>query len=136
MLDDTIQQLFNIAHNHNRNVKYIKANVLDVNIEQTDMLFIDTWHQYDQLKQELHKHAKFVNKYIVLHDTFTFGIHGENSSGCGGIVLTDHLNDPIGLLPALIEFMIEYPEWKFKYHSIKNNGLTVIERTIDEKKIF
>jgi hypothetical protein len=33
-----------------------------------------------------------------------------------------------GLLHAIIEFMIEHPEWKWKYHSVHNNGLTVLER--------
>jgi len=94
------------------------------------MLFIDTWHQYDQLKNELNKHANKVNKYIALHDTYTFGIRGENFSGSGGIILTENIENPIGLLPALIEFMIENPEWKFKYHTIDNNGLIVIERIV------
>jgi hypothetical protein len=121
-IDDELNKLFNFAKQNNKNVEYIKANVLNIHIEQTDMLFIDTWHQYDQLKKELNKHARNVNSYIVLHDTFTFGIKGENFSG------TEHLENPVGLLPALIEFMIENPEWKFKYHTINNNGLTVIQR--------
>jgi predicted O-methyltransferase YrrM len=29
-----------------------QANVLEVEIEDTDLLFIDTWHVYDQLKEE------------------------------------------------------------------------------------
>jgi hypothetical protein len=122
LINKDINKLFDLAKIENIDVEYIEKNVLDIDIEQTDMLFIDTWHQYDQLKKELNNHAKNVNKYIVLHDTFTFGIKGENFSG------TDHLENPVGVLPALIEFMIENPEWKFKYHTINNNGLIVIQR--------
>lgn len=32
----------------------------------------------------------------------------------------------VGILPALIEFMILNPEWKFKVRKLNNNGLTLI----------
>jgi hypothetical protein len=34
----------------------------------------------------------------------------------------------LGLLPAIIEFIIDHPEWKFKIHKTNNNGLTVLEK--------
>jgi hypothetical protein len=34
----------------------------------------------------------------------------------------------LGLLPAIIEFMIENPEWKFKIHKTNNSGMTVLEK--------
>ena len=57
---------------------FYKQDVLDVTIEETDLLFIDTWHIYDQLIQELNIHSGNVRKYIILHDTTTFGEVGES----------------------------------------------------------
>jgi hypothetical protein len=90
------------------------------------MLFIDTHHNYEHLSRELKRHAHKVKKYILLHDTQTFGTSPENNAHCiqyGGFV-SDR-----GILPALIEFMIDNPEWKFKLHRTNNNGLTLIEKT-------
>jgi len=109
-------QLFDIARQHGKDCSYSAANTLSLRIEPTDMLFIDTDHNYKQLKSELAIHHDKVKKYIVFHDTYTCGLK--------------HAEDPNerGILTAIIEFMTDHPEWKFKYHVINNNGLTVIER--------
>jgi tetratricopeptide (TPR) repeat protein len=124
-IDDEVNSLFSKAKEFDKDVSYTKADVLNIEIEETDLLFIDTWHCYDQLKQELAIHPKKVKKYIAFHDTHTFGVKGENYS-----ITTDngYKEDPLGLLPAIIEFLIENPEWKFKIHKTNNNGLSVIER--------
>lgn len=118
-LSDSVNQLFEIARGQRKNVQYIQANVLDIEIEETDLLFIDTWHCYEQLVQELNIHSVKVKKYIAFHDTQTYGTCSENFQGRSG---------SNGLLPAIIEFVINNPEWKFKLHKTNNNGLTVIER--------
>ncbi len=91
-----------------------QADVLRVEIEETDLLFIDTWHVYGQLKQELRRHAGKVRKYIVLHDTTTFGEHGETPGHAG-------------LWPAIEEFLAE-GLFILKCRYENNNGLTVLER--------
>ena len=98
---------------------FVQADTLDPNfsIEETDLLFIDTFHTYEHLSQELRLHGNKAKKYIVFHDTHTFGLKGEVDS------------DNKGLLTAIIEFMIENPHWRFKIHKTNNNGLTVLERT-------
>lgn len=112
-------QLFNIAKMLGKDCQYIsdpvKGNTLTNNIEPTDFLFIDTYHSYDQLSQELERHHDKVKKYIGMHDTQTYGFNGED-------------NSDKGLLHAIIEFLTKHPEWKIKYHSIYNNGLTILER--------
>lgn len=113
-LDHNVQKLFDQAPG--KNVKYIQDNVLEIEIEPTDLLFIDTFHTYDQLKRELELHGNKAKKYIALHDTYTFGLAGEDSQ------------DKKGLLTAVIEFMIKNPHWKFKIHRTNNNGFTVLER--------
>jgi len=118
-LSGEVNRLFDIAKEQRKNVSYIQANVLDVQIEETDLLFIDTWHCYDQLVQELKLHSPRVKKFIAFHDTQTYGTKSETFQGKTG---------SNGLLPAIIEFIIENPEWRFKIHRTNNNGLTVIER--------
>lgn len=131
-LDEGVNSLFQIAEkDYGKDVNYIMGDSTQVDIEETDLLFIDTWHQYNQLKQELDRHHSKVRKYIVFHDTHSFGIIGEKNSGGGDKILTETIENPIGILPAIIEFMIEHPEWKFYIHKKNNNGLTVIKR-VDE----
>ena len=114
------QQLFELAQKEGKNAKYIEANVLETEIDETDLLFIDTWHCYDQLFAELTKHAPKVKKYIAFHDTQTYGTRSEEFMGRVG---------SNGLLPAIIHYLIENPNtWQFKIHRTNNNGLTVIER--------
>ena len=119
-LDDYVVKLFELAHKKGKDVKYIESNVLDIDIDETDLLFIDTWHCYDQLYVELTKHAPKVKKYIAFHDTQTYASRSEEFMGRLG---------SNGLLPAIIHYMIDNPDtWKFKIHRTNNNGLTVIER--------
>ena len=119
-LDDYVSQLFELAQKEGKDAKYIGANVLETEIDETDLLFIDTWHCYDQLFAELTKHAPKVKKYIAFHDTQTYGTRSEEFMGRVG---------SNGLLPAIIHYLIENPNtWQFKIHRTNNNGLTVIER--------
>jgi hypothetical protein len=91
------------------------GNVLEVDIEHTDLLFIDTLHTYDQLQAELQRHADKASRFIVLHDTTTFGNDGE-------------LTGSRGLWPAVEEFLAAQPAWKLHDKRTHNNGLTVLRR--------
>ncbi len=116
-LNQDVQKLFDLAKRKGKDVNYIKENVLKIEIDEIDMLFIDTLHTYEQISQELALHGNKANKYIVFHDTHTFGLRGEDRI------------DQKGLLSAIIEFMIKNPHWKFKIYKTNNNGMTVLERT-------
>ena len=120
-----ITNLINIAKESGKDIQYVQTDVLDITIEETDLLFIDTWHVYEQLKEELKLHSSKVKKYLVFHDTQTFGTSGHDTS------MTSHYGGKVGtlgLLPAIIEFIIDHPEWRFKIHKTNNNGLTVLEK--------
>lgn len=121
-LNPKVIELFKAADDAGRDVKYIKADVRQVEIEETDLLFIDTWHSYPQLKQELYLHGNKARKYLVFHDTWTYGMRDESWEKNRTPIGTE------GLLPAIIRFMIENPHWKFKEFRTNNNGLTVLER--------
>jgi glycosyltransferase involved in cell wall biosynthesis/predicted Zn-dependent protease len=92
---------------------FYQQNVLWAEIEETDLLFIDTWHVYEQLRDELRLHAPKVRKYIVLHDTTTFGERGETEGHRG-------------LWPAVEEFLAE-GTFRLKARYENNHGLTVLE---------
>jgi len=117
--DAYVEKLFLTYQKQNKDVKYIIGDSTKIDIEQTDLLFIDTQHTYLQLKTELLKHCSSVKKYIILHDTYTYGMKDE---------VTSSHTDKQGLLPAIIEFLIENPAWKFKEFKTNNNGLTILEK--------
>ena len=83
-------------------------------IEPTDLLFVDTLHNYDQVRQELALHGEAARRWIVFHDTETFGTVGDD----GGR----------GINQAIDEWLQAKPEWRIVYRTHRNNGLTVIER--------
>lgn len=93
---------------------FIKANVNDIEIEPTDLLFIDTVHKYGHLSGELQRHADKARKYIVLHDTTTFGDEGEDKQAPG-------------LWRAIQEFVAD-GAWRVEQRYTHNNGLTVLRK--------
>lgn len=58
-------------------------DVLKVDIEETDLLFIDTFHTYEQLSQELSLHGNKARKYIAMHDTEQNEVIGEKPGSEG-----------------------------------------------------
>jgi hypothetical protein len=115
-LDEKVSMLFEIAQQAGRDASYHRANVLNIQIEPCDLLFIDTWHTYQQLRQELKLHGNRAQRYIAFHDTHTFGLRGEDGQ------------DSKGLLSAVIEFVMANPHWRFHTYRTNNNGLTILER--------
>jgi len=94
-------------------------------IEPTDLLFIDTWHIYEQLKQELLLHSKYARKYIIMHDTSVFG--DVRTSEYYNCYVKPGLEGK-GLWPAITEFLSENTEWALKDRFTNCNGLTVLKR--------
>jgi hypothetical protein len=126
-LDQNVMDLFVKAQEAGKDAQYIQADVLKIKIRETDMLFIDTWHSQAQLRQELKLHGSKVKKYLAFHDTHTYGVRDEQVDW--NVNPNRKAMPNQGLLPAIIDYIIENPEWKFKYHFSECNGLTVLERT-------
>lgn len=95
-------------------LSFTKADVLKTELRPTDLLFIDTWHCYEQLQAELFLHGDKARFHIALHDTVTFGRQDENGGGRG-------------LWPAVEEFCAR-GKWKIAEHYVNNNGLTILSR--------
>lgn len=124
-----------LAEDNNINFKFVKADVLNIEIEETDLLFIDTLHGYKQLKLELAGHAHKVRKFIIFHDTVSFGYHDEgqpNPDALNGNMrhLFDALPQRQGLLPAINEFLMGHDEWSIDTHHANNNGLLIIKKRV------
>lgn len=115
-IEPTVDELFQRARAQGKDCQYLIGNTLNITIEETDLLFIDSLHTYTQLMQELNLHAHKVRKYLAFHDTHTFGLHGENP------------NDHRGLLTAIIEFLIQNKDWEIFYSTYLNNGLMILKR--------
>ena len=86
-----------------------------VDFKETDLLFIDTKHNYDVLKEELKVHGNKSKKYIIFHDTISFGTK-------------DEFGDGPGLNKAIKEFLVDNPHWREKETWTHNNGLTILQR--------
>jgi len=76
-------------------------------IEPTDLLFIDTDHTYNQCSSEFKKHSNKVKKFIILHDTVTFGAE---------------------LNKAIEEFLDKNRDWMVRETCLNNNGLTILAK--------
>lgn len=109
--------------------KFIEADVLKVEIEETELLFIDTLHTYNQLTRELELHSNKCSKYIILHDTTYFGESDE--------IIYEHASNEIknvetkkqGLWNAVLDFLDtkEGQVWEVQERYTNNNGLTILK---------
>ncbi len=86
-------------------------------IEETDLLFIDTNHHATQMREELRLHSPKAKKYIIMHDTTVFWNRGAGD---------DHMDD--GMKLAIEPFLENSKEWRMKERFMNNNGLMVLER--------
>jgi hypothetical protein len=131
---DNIGTLKTLAENNGIEYQFIQGDSAKVDIEDTDILFIDTWHIYGHLKRELEKHHMKVREYIMMHDTTVDEIHGETiRMGWNAKEQAKTSGYPIdeikkGLVPAIDEFLSMHPEWSLHKKYTHNNGLTILKR--------
>jgi len=138
---------------------FVLGDATVVSLGGADLLFIDTWHVYAQLKRELETHAKNIRsdgitiqqpekstkrfltpihfrKYIVLHDTTLDGEQGTslrkgwNTSQQAAETGFPEEEIKRGIWPAVEEFLGQHSEWRLKQRWHNNNGLTVLERVL------
>ncbi len=106
-LTSAYKEMFNgFAKENGIDFQFICGDSRVVEINETDLLFIDTDHTYEQLTAELNRHGGKAGKYIICHDTVF-------APGC---------------LKAIKDYIDRNPEWQIKEHFENNNGLTVLER--------
>lgn len=122
-----------VAKENEISFKFIQSDEKKLDIEPTDLLFIDSLHTYCHLTCELEKFAPNVRNYIVVHDT---------SEPWGDRDDTEYLGDyseypkeidrtKRGLWPAIVDFLKTHPEWTLKERHLNNHGLTILQRLRD-----
>jgi hypothetical protein len=121
----SLQDIKDTAQSIDTEFEFHLANVLEVEIEETDLLFLDTWHAYKQLKAELALHASKVRKFICFHDTTSYANYDETSYEIWG---EDWKAEGIGIWKAIEEFLEDNPEWVLEKRFTHNNGFTIIKR--------
>lgn len=93
---------------------FAQADTTKIEIDSTELLFVDTLHYYEHIKKELELHGNKSSRYLIFHDTET----------CGEIDRSG--NQGKGILPAIKEFIKD--DWKTVYWTKHNHGLWVLER--------
>lgn len=127
-----IESVKETANAYNIDYQFVLADVLKIEIEETDLLFLDTWHAYKQLKAELNLHSSKVKKFIIMHDTTSYATKDESLSS--RVTETEDgecyncVKDNKGLQLAIDEFLSENKGWELCERFINNNGLTILKR--------
>lgn len=111
---NNIEQLFEDAIKHGRRITLHVVDITKIVIAPTDLLVVDSYHSYDQVKTELELHADKVRKYIFFHDTTLYADRGQGGEN--------------GIWPAIDEFLQSHTEWQLVERRTNNNGMTLIKR--------
>jgi hypothetical protein len=116
--NDRIEYLQMAAKDANINFEFRNENVEQIEIEETDLLFIDTNHHQEQCYNELKLHAHKARKFIIFHDVVSFWEDGQGYWKGEG-----H-----GLKYAIEPFLVSHPEWQIAERFENNNGLLILKR--------
>jgi hypothetical protein len=97
---------------------FVLASTIDpsVEIEETELLFVDTLHTRDHVVEELRLHGHKSSRYIIFHDTESQGEWSVDEPGA------------LGINHAIRQYIQENPCWKKIFETPINNGLLIIER--------
>jgi hypothetical protein len=101
-------------------------------VEPCDLLFIDSLHTYAQVEAELTRHADSVARWLIFHDSITFGSIGADGE-TGRQTWTYQAGVPVprghlGIRPAIDALMIRDRSWQIAAHYPDSHGLLVLER--------
>lgn len=110
-------------------IEYHQSDTQAIEIEETDLLFIDTDHRYAACTEELRLHADKVRKYLAFHDTSgkyaeweDWPVDHESRGQYRGDITK------YGMRAAIRDFLAAHPEWKFHSEYTDSNGLMILER--------
>ena len=113
--EESLSLLNSAAKEKDIKFEFVLGDTTKIEIEFCDLLFIDTLHNFSQLSKELALHGNKARKYLMFHDTTTFGQRDETGSG-------------VGLQPAIDTFLEENNHWSIEEVFTHDNGLTILKR--------
>ena len=128
-----IEALPDVAKPYGVTVEFKHGNDLELEFPPADLVLIDTWHCYGQLKRELATFAPLTPR-IILHDTTVDALLSES------VRMQDDLQAKVdetgwdigeivlGLWPAVTEFLAFHPEWKLEHRYENCFGLAVLSK--------
>lgn len=127
-----VDEIIELTKEYGINYSFIKSDVLDMEIENTDLLFIDTLHTYNQLTKELELHSNKVSKYIILHDTVSYGYTDEIIYSDSSELIKHQTVNKTGLKTATLDFLNSEigKEWSIFEEYLNNNGLLIMKKNI------
>jgi hypothetical protein len=125
-----INEVISLCKEYNIDFTFHEKDVLKENIEETELLFIDTLHTYQQLISELRIHSIKVSKYIILHDTVTYARIDEKIYNHASEIIKNSKSEKRGLMTAVEDFLDSDigSNWIIDKHFINNNGLTILKK--------
>jgi hypothetical protein len=95
-------------------VVFRRGDSLQVDLGETDLLFLDTRHDAPQLRGELERHATKARKYLVLHGTTQFAERGETEGQPG--------------IGPIVEEVLSQGAFRMRQRYDNNGGLAILER--------
>lgn len=127
---NTLATAERLAHQNGIAFQFWQVNDMHIEIEETDLLFIDSLHTYCHLTYELEKFSPFVTKYIAMHDTsFPWSYMDDDSyRGDYSEYPTWYDRTKRGLWPAVEDFLKRHPEWTLHKRLLNNHGFTILRR--------
>lgn len=130
---ESLKLVKSLSENQGIDFSFWRVNDLHIQIEPTDLLFIDSLHTYCHLTYELETFSPNVRKYICIHDTSHPWENQDDNEYHG-----DYSEYPAfydrqkrGLWPAVVDFLDKHPEWILLERRMNNHGFTILKR-IDE----
>jgi hypothetical protein len=109
---------------------YITGDSREAPVVDCDLLFIDSLHTYAQVDAELSRHASHVHRWLIFHDSITFGSVGADGE-TGQPLWSPATGTPappeaLGIRPAIDQLMMRDPTWHIHAHFPDSHGLLVL----------
>ena len=127
-ITNEINEIINLSKTIETDFNFNEEDTLLIDIETTDVLFIDTLHTYNQLYSELIKHSEKVKYHIILHDTVSFREKDEILYNHASELVKNMEKSKKGLYMAVTDFISYNNDWYIEKEYKNNNGLMVLSR--------
>lgn len=125
---NNVSEVEKLTNDYSIDFTFKTSDSLQCEIDETDLLLIDTLHTYNQLISELKLHNDKVKKYIILHDVVSFGYSDEKIYNHASDIIKNTNTSKVGLMNAVNDFLTQNNHWRIKETFKNNNGLMILER--------